>query len=99
MLKWHEFRELTVKDFINTVALATNDNGKIVTPITCKSSSTLSSVIDTLASRAVHRIYVVSEQNQVLGVITLRDVISCFITEPPNFFDNYFGFAAQEILS
>lgn len=88
-----------MKDFISTVASATNDNGKIVTPITCQPSSTLSTVIDTLASRAVHRIYVVSgEQKEVLGVITLRDVISCFITEPPNFFDDYFGFAAQEIL-
>ncbi|KAI3452814.1 hypothetical protein Pfo_009477 [Paulownia fortunei] len=94
------FRELTVKDFITTVASATNDTGKTVTPITCKPDSTLGSVIDTLASRAVHRIYVVAgEQNEVLGVITLRDVISCFINEPPNFFDDYFGFAAQEILS
>ncbi|KAH6822395.1 Cystathionine beta-synthase protein [Perilla frutescens var. hirtella] len=94
------FRVLTVRDFINTVASATDDNSKIVTPITCQPGSTLSSVIDTLSSRAVHRIYVVSgEHNEVLGVITLRDVISCFITEPPNFFDDYFGFAAQEILS
>lgn len=83
-----------------TIASATYDTGKIVTPITCKPDSTLGSVIDTLASRAVHRIYVVAgEQNEVLGVITLRDVISCFISEPPNFFDDYFGFAAQEILS
>lgn len=90
---------LTAKDFISTVALATNDNGKIVVPITCQPSSTLSTVIDTLASRAVHRIYVVSgEQKEVIGVITLRDVISCFITEPPHFFDDYFGFAAEDIL-
>ncbi|XP_047959426.1 SNF1-related protein kinase regulatory subunit gamma-1-like [Salvia hispanica] len=94
------FRELTVKDFIKAVASTTDDNGKIVTPITCQSSSTLGTVIDTLASRAVHRIYVVSgEGKQVLGVVTLRDVISCFITEPPNFFDDYFGFTAKEILS
>ncbi|KAL1539413.1 SNF1-related protein kinase regulatory subunit gamma-1-like [Salvia divinorum] len=94
------FRELTVKDFIKAVASTTDDNGKIVTPITCHSSSTLGTVIDTLASRVVHRIYVVSgEGKQVLGVVTLRDVISCFITEPPNFFDDYFGFTAKEILS
>ncbi|KAL8532537.1 hypothetical protein ACS0TY_008943 [Phlomoides rotata] len=94
------FRELTVKDFIATVAVATNDSGRTGTAITCKADSTLGNVIDTLASRAVHRIYVVSgEENQVVGVITLRDVISCFITEPPNFFDDYFGFAAKELLS
>ncbi|GFP80035.1 snf1-related protein kinase regulatory subunit gamma-1-like [Phtheirospermum japonicum] len=94
------FRGLTVKDFITTVAAATNDTGRTVTPITCKPDSTLSNVIDTLATRGVHRIYMVAdEHNEVLGVITLRDVISCFINEPPKFFDNYFGFAAQEILN
>ncbi|KAK4481668.1 hypothetical protein RD792_012575 [Penstemon davidsonii] len=97
---FRSFRELTVKDFICTIAAATNEPEKTGTPITCKPDSTLGSVIDTLASKAVHRIYVVSgEDNVVTGVITLRDVISCFITEPPNFFDDYFGFAAQEILS
>ncbi|XP_073141750.1 SNF1-related protein kinase regulatory subunit gamma-1-like [Henckelia pumila] len=93
-------RELTAKDFVTTIALATKNTGKTGTPITCKPDSTLGSVIDTLASMAVYRIYVVSGvDNEVIGVITLRDVISCFITEPPNFFDDYFGFAAKEILS
>ncbi|KAG8383109.1 hypothetical protein BUALT_Bualt05G0150600 [Buddleja alternifolia] len=96
---FNTFRELTVKSFMNTIASATNDTGKTVTPITCKPDSTLGSVIETLASKAVHRIHVVSgDGNEVIGVVTLRDVISCFINEPPNFFDDYFGFAAQEIL-
>ncbi|XP_073035647.1 SNF1-related protein kinase regulatory subunit gamma-1-like [Primulina eburnea] len=94
------FRELTAKDFITTIASATDNIGKTATPITCKPDSTLGSVIDTLATMAVYRIYVVSGlDNEVIGVITLRDVISCFITEPPNFFDDYFGFAAKEILN
>ncbi|CAA0833083.1 SNF1-related protein kinase regulatory subunit gamma-1-like [Striga hermonthica] len=94
------FRGVTVKDFIKMVSLATNDTGRTVTPITCNPESTLGSVIDTLASRGVHRIYVVRDTgNEVLGVITLRDVISCFINEPKNYFDDYFGFSAQEILS
>ncbi|CAI9092707.1 OLC1v1028024C1 [Oldenlandia corymbosa var. corymbosa] len=92
------FRQLTIKDFINTVALATPETGKVNKPITCNPDSTLGDVIHTLASNLVHRIYVVDDTNGVIGVITLRDVISCFIFEPPNFFDNYFGFAAQEML-
>lgn len=83
---------------MNTVASATHDATKAATPITCKLGSTLCSVIDTLASKLVHRIYVTAENDEVVGVITLRDVISCFIYEPPNFFDNYFGFSAQEML-
>ncbi|KAL7110216.1 hypothetical protein ACP275_05G011000 [Erythranthe tilingii] len=96
------FRELTVKDFIATVSAETNDIWRTVAPITCKHDATLGSVIDTLASRSVHRIYVVSSgenSKAIIGVITLRDVISCFIHEPPKFFDNYFGFAAQELLN
>lgn len=89
-----------MKDFITTVAKEANDIGRTVTPITCNPRSTLGNVIDTLAMKSVHRIYVVAghENSEVLGVITLRDVISCFIFEPPKFFDDYFGFAAQEIL-
>nr|XP_016506607.1 PREDICTED: SNF1-related protein kinase regulatory subunit gamma-1-like [Nicotiana tabacum] len=93
------FRQLTVTGFMNTVASATHDATKVSTPITCKHESTLGNVIDTLASKLVHRIYVTAgEDDEVIGVITLRDVISCFIFEPPNFFDNYFGFSAQEML-
>ncbi|KAK4358135.1 hypothetical protein RND71_023745 [Anisodus tanguticus] len=37
--------------------------------------------------RSGHRIYVTTgEDNEVVGVIMLRDVISCFIFEPPIFF-------------
>lgn len=94
------FRQLTVMDFMNTVVSTTHDTGRVITPITCKLDSTLGSVIYSLASKSVHRIYVVTpEENEVVGVITLRDVISCFIHEPPNHFDNYFGFAVQEMLS
>lgn len=83
------FRKLTVKNFMNTIPAATQDAERIVKPITCKPNSTLASIIYTLALKSVHRIYPVTDDNEVIGVITLRDVISCFVTEPPNFFDNY----------
>ncbi|KAH7570145.1 hypothetical protein ACOSP7_018114 [Xanthoceras sorbifolium] len=94
------FRHLTVRDFMNTVVSTTRDSGKVMPPITCKLESTLGSVIHSLASRSVHRIYVVADkEDEVVGVITLRDVISCFIYEPPNHFDSYFGFSAKEMLN
>lgn len=83
---------------MNTIASATQDAGRTVTPITCKPDTSLGNVIHTLALKSVHRIYVVSGENEVTGVITLRDVISCFVSEPPNYFDNYFGVAAHEML-
>ncbi|XAR65161.1 hypothetical protein NMG60_11009174 [Bertholletia excelsa] len=94
------FRQLTVMNFLKMIAATSPDGEKVVKPITCKLNSTLGDVIHSLASNAVHRIYVVEgEEKEVIGVITLRDVISCFIYEPPNHFDDYFGFAVQELLN
>lgn len=72
---------------------------KMMPPLTCKADSILGTVIHMLASKSVHRIYVVSDEDQVMGVITLRDVISCFIFEPPHYFDDYMGFSLKEMLS
>ncbi|KAA8533009.1 hypothetical protein F0562_032874 [Nyssa sinensis] len=55
------FRQLTVMDFMNTIASTAHDTGRVVTPITCKLDSTLGSVIHSLASKSVHRIHVVQE--------------------------------------
>lgn len=94
------FRQLTVKNFMDTIVATAQETGKVVPPITCKVGSTLESVIHSLASNAVHRIYVVAEaEDEVVGVITLRDVISCFIFEPQNHFDSYFNLAAKEVMN
>lgn len=94
---FNNFRQLTVKDFIDVVVSTAQETGKIVPPIVCKLDSTFESVIHILASKSVHRIYVVDgEEDHVAGVITLRDVISCFIFEPPNHFNDYFGHVAKE---
>lgn len=86
-------------DFMDQIVSASHETGKVTQPITCKPDSTLQGVIHTLASKSIHRIYVVDEQDEVVGVITLRDVISCFVTEPAYHFDDYYGFAVQEMLS
>ena len=93
------FRKLTVMDFIKIVATLPEDVGRLAPPITCKLESTLGSVINSLASKSVHRIYVVAGDEELVGVITLRDVISCFIFEPPNYIINHFGFSAEEMLN
>ncbi|GJQ95045.1 SNF1-related protein kinase regulatory subunit gamma-1-like protein [Tanacetum coccineum] len=93
------FRKLTVKDFLNTIAATSEENMKVVSPITCKLGSTLGDVISTLSSNSVHRIYVVGDSNDVIGIITLRDVISCFITEPPNYSMEVHGYDVKDMLS
>ncbi|PRQ40833.1 putative CBS domain-containing protein [Rosa chinensis] len=92
------FRKLTVRDFMSTISTSQNI-GKAVPAITCNVESTLGNVIETLASKSVHRIYVAGQEGEVVGVITLRDVISCFIYEPPNHFDDCMGSALKEMLN
>ncbi|THU59583.1 hypothetical protein C4D60_Mb07t03620 [Musa balbisiana] len=95
------FRQLTVMDFLRTLDLVSQDSrNHAVAPVTCAPDACLGSVIDSLASKSVHRIYVVEgDEKEVVGVITLRDVISCFIYEPPYHFDTYFGCAVKELQS
>ncbi|KAJ6372053.1 hypothetical protein OIU77_002387 [Salix suchowensis] len=89
----------TVMDFMNTVVSTTEGTGRVTPPITCKPDATLGSLVHALASKSVHRIHVVNQSEEVVGVITLRDVISCFVYEPPNHFDNYFSFSTKEMLN
>ncbi|XP_076948353.1 SNF1-related protein kinase regulatory subunit gamma-1-like [Bidens hawaiensis] len=93
------FRKLTVKDFMTTIAATSEENKKAVSPIACKLGFTLGEVISALSTKCVHRIYVVGDANDVIGIITLRDVISCFITEPPNYIMEVHGAAVNELLS
>ncbi|KAI9169811.1 hypothetical protein LWI28_018076 [Acer negundo] len=71
-------RQLTVTDFMNNVVSTTPDSGSVMPPITCRMESTLGSVIHSLGSKSVHMIYVVADhkEDEVVGVITLREVIS-----------------------
>lgn len=84
---------------MNTISITSEENRKVISPITCKRSATLGEVISILSSNSVHRIYVVGEGNDVIGIITLRDVISCFITEPPNYIMEVHGSAVKEMIS
>lgn len=82
-------RKLRVKEFLKTVGAAIPDSGLDAPPLTCGPNDSLGSIIEKIASRYVHRIYVMEGTGpQVIGVITLRDIISCFITEPHDFLDS-----------
>ncbi|KAJ6801951.1 SNF1-related protein kinase regulatory subunit gamma-1-like [Iris pallida] len=94
------FRHLTVMDFIKakfSVSLVSGNT--LASPVTCAPDACLESVMESLASRCTHRIYVVEGDDcEVVGIVTLRDIISCFIYEPTGYFDNYFGVAVKEML-
>lgn len=83
-------------NFIKAIDTTSADTGTqlaICTPDTC-----LGSVIDSLALKSVHRIYIVNG-GEVVGVVTLRDVISCFIYEPPWYFEECFRSVIKDFVA
>lgn len=96
-------KELTVMDFINIVTVKTKQKKSLpttcFTPIMHQPSSTLKDVIDTLASKGMHRTYLVDESSSLIGVVTIRDIISQFIIEPEGYFEAYFGGATLETIN
>lgn len=94
------FRQLTIIEFMKTLGSTLPDSGNnclVKPPPTCTPDASLGSVIDSIASRITHRIYVVDDELEVVGVVTLRDVISCFIHEPPGYCDSYLASAMEKL--
>lgn len=58
--------------------------------VTCKRENTIKEVIVMLDSKKIHRIYVVDDDGNLEGVITLRDIISKLVHEPRGYFGDFF---------
>lgn len=88
-------------DFIKTITSAETELANtMANPATCAPTTCLGSVIESLASRSAHRIYVVEGTDQeIVGVVTLRDVISCFVYEPSDHFNDYFKYKTKDALN
>lgn len=92
-------RELTIVEFMKTVKWAAPEAG-MLPALTCEKTTTLGGVIGQLSGHNYHRIYVVEKHStQLVGVVTLRDIIGCFVSEPDGYFNNYFGGTFKETLS
>lgn len=91
---YHEYRSITAKDFLMAVRNHLKKNHE-ASPllngmITCKKSDTMKELIMTLDSEKIHRIYVVDDDGNLEGVITLRDIISRLVHEPRGYFGDFF---------
>lgn len=58
--------------------------------ITCNKDHSLKEVIQMLDNNKIHRIYVVDNNDNLEGVITLRDIISKLVHEPKGYFGDFF---------
>lgn len=58
--------------------------------ITCRRNQTVKEMILMLDSVKIQRVYVVDEEGNLEGVITLRDIISKLVHEPRGYFGDFF---------
>ena len=87
-------RSITAKNFLTAVRSnleKNHENCPFVTGvITCKRDHTMKELIQLLDSEKIHRIYVVDNDGNLKGVITLRDIISKLVHEPRGYFGDFF---------
>ncbi|KAJ3675767.1 hypothetical protein LUZ60_004809 [Juncus effusus] len=91
---YKDYRTITAKDFLtavrNHLTKQNNDSPLLHEVITCKRDDSMKEVILKLDSKRIHRIYVLDQNDNLEGVITLRDIISKLVHEPSNYFGDFF---------
>ncbi|KAK7265562.1 hypothetical protein RJT34_33183 [Clitoria ternatea] len=91
---FHDYRTVTVKDFLTAVRRYLEKN-KTAVPmlteyVTCKKDCTTKELIQLLDQEKIHRVYVVDDDGNLQGLITLRDIISRLVHEPRGYFGDFF---------
>ncbi|KAH9317968.1 hypothetical protein KI387_019737 [Taxus chinensis] len=91
---YKDFRSVTAKAFFTAVRsylrLKQEASHLLEDVITCQKNDTIEKVILKLDNARIQRIYVVNGHNELEGVVTLRDIISTFVEEPPGYFGDFF---------
>jgi CBS domain-containing protein len=59
--------------------------------ITCTKEDTVKDIILRLDAEKRQRVYVVNEEGNLDGLITLRDIIAKLVYEPPGYFGDFFN--------
>uniref|UniRef100_A0A103YBS3 Aldolase-type TIM barrel n=1 Tax=Cynara cardunculus var. scolymus TaxID=59895 RepID=A0A103YBS3_CYNCS len=94
VIKTRMNQSITTKNFVTAVKNYLKENEKALPVmsgmITCRKEDTLKDVIMKLDSMKGHRIYVVDDQGNLEGLITLRDIISRLVHEPRGYFGDFF---------
>ncbi|KAL6613913.1 hypothetical protein ACP70R_036183 [Stipagrostis hirtigluma subsp. patula] len=84
-----DYRTLTAKEFIANARQSSGE--KQMTIITCKREDSVKDIILKLDTEKRQRIYVVNEEGNLDGLITLRDIIAKLVYEPPGYFGDFFN--------
>ncbi|WOL00379.1 SNF1-related protein kinase regulatory subunit gamma-1 [Canna indica] len=91
---YKDYRSITAKNFLTAVRNYLEEHHEasplLRALVTCKRDETLEDIILRLDKEKIHRIYVVDDEENLQGVITLRDIISKLVHEPHGYFGDFF---------
>ncbi|KAK9926655.1 hypothetical protein M0R45_023871 [Rubus argutus] len=91
---YHDYRSITAKNFLTAVRSHLEKQHEVYpmlsAMVTCKRDDTIKDLILRLDSEKIHRVYVVDNDGNLEGVITLRDIISRLVHEPRGYFGDFF---------
>ncbi|KAF4361628.1 hypothetical protein CsatB_018278 [Cannabis sativa] len=90
---YHDYRSITAKNFLTAVRsyMEKHEEASPVSEmVTCKKDQTIKELILLLDAKKIHRVYVVDDDGNIGGVITLRDIISRLVHEPRGYFGDFF---------
>uniref|UniRef100_A0A0E0JSX5 CBS domain-containing protein n=1 Tax=Oryza punctata TaxID=4537 RepID=A0A0E0JSX5_ORYPU len=84
-----DYRTLTAQEFIANARQSSGERQMNI--VTCKKEESIKETIFKLDAEKRQRIYVVDEQGNLDGLITLRDIIAKLVYEPPGYFGDFFN--------
>ncbi|CAD6342798.1 unnamed protein product [Miscanthus lutarioriparius] len=84
-----DYRTLTAKKFIANARQSSGERQMSI--ITCSRGDSTKDIILKLDAEKRQRIYVINEEGNLDGLITLRDIIAKLVYEPPGYFGDFFN--------
>ncbi|KAI4319034.1 hypothetical protein MLD38_032683 [Melastoma candidum] len=91
---FHDYRSVTAKDFLagarKYMEKHREESAMLISIVTCNMDKTIKELIMMLDTQKIQRAYVVDDEGNLEGVITLRDIISKLVHEPRGYFGDFF---------
>ncbi|CAO2195704.1 unnamed protein product [Urochloa humidicola] len=84
-----DYRTLTAKEFIANARQSSGERQMSI--ITCSRGDSVKDIILKLDAEKRQRVYVINEDGNLDGLITLRDIIAKLVYEPPGYFGDFFN--------
>ncbi len=84
-----DLRQLPLsEDFADLILLPVDEflaklYGKVPVPISVKPEDSIRKATEMILEKRIHRVWVVNDQDEPIGVVTITDLLKSFVSSPP----------------